>query len=146
MKRRPRKPLPELDVAIHALSHDGRGISNIEGKTTFVHGALAGETVTCKVTQQHRRYNEGIATEIKIAAPQRVVAACPHFGVCGGCSMQHMNIDDQIQFKQQTLLEQLQHFGKVVPENLLAPITGEAWGYRRKARLGVRYVIKKKSY
>ncbi len=143
MTRRQRKPHPELDVTIHTLSHDGRGITTIEGKTTFVHGALAGETVTCKVTQQHRRYNEGIATVIKVAAPERVTAPCPHFGVCGGCSMQHMSVSDQIQFKQKTLLEQLQHFGKVVPETLLAPITGEAWGYRRKARLGVRYVIKK---
>jgi 23S rRNA (uracil1939-C5)-methyltransferase len=138
-----RKLLPEIDVAIHSLSHDGRGIATINGKTTFVHGALIGETVTCKVTQQHRRYNEGIATEIKIAAPERITAACPHFGICGGCSMQHMNIANQIQFKQQTLLEQLQHFGKVIPESLLEPITGQAWGYRRKARLGVRYVIKK---
>ncbi len=143
MKRKARKPLPELDLTIHTLSHDGRGIAAIDGKTTFVHGALPHETVTCKVTRSHRRYNEGIATEIKIAAPERVKAECPHFGVCGGCSMQHMNINEQIRFKQQTLLEQLQHFGKVVPKSLLSPISGAAWGYRRKARLGVRYVIKK---
>lgn len=143
MKRRTKKPFPELDLTIQSLSHDGRGIAQIEGKTTFVHGSLTGETVTCKVTQQHRRYNEGIATAIKVASPQRVTAECPHFGVCGGCSLQHMNVDDQVKFKQHTLLEQLQHFGKVVPENLLSPITGAAWGYRRKARLGVRYVIKK---
>lgn len=143
MSRKPRKFLPETDVVIHALSHDGRGISTLNGKTVFVHGALIGETVTCKVIQQHRRYNEGIATEIKIASPERVTAPCKHFGVCGGCSLQHMNIEKQIQFKQDTLKEQLQHFGNVQPQNWLEPITGNAWGYRRKARLGVRFVIKK---
>lgn len=143
MKRKKQKTFPELDVVIHGLSHDGRGITTMDGKTTFVHGALVGETVTCKVSRQHRRYQEGIATEIKVAAPERVTAACAHVGVCGGCSMQHMGLDKQIQFKQQTLLEQLLHFGKVVPETLLAPLSGAAWGYRRKARLGVRYVIKK---
>lgn len=143
MKRTLRNPLAEIDVTIHSLSHDGRGIATINGKTTFVHGAMTGETVKCKITRQHRRYNEGIATEIKIAAAERVIAPCLHFGVCGGCSMQHMSMASQVQFKQQTLLEQLKHFGKIEPENILPPITGEAWGYRRKARLGVRYVIKK---
>src|SRR5579862_3573386 len=143
MKRKAKRPLPLLDVSIQTLSHDGRGVSNIDGKTTFVHGALPGETVTCQMTRQHRRYNEGIATHIKVAASERISAACAHFGTCGGCSMQHIKLDDQIRFKQQTMLEQLQHFGKVVPQTLLTPLSGNAWGYRRKARLGVRFVIKK---
>jgi 23S rRNA (uracil1939-C5)-methyltransferase len=138
-----RKSFPEIDLAIHSLSHDGRGIATVNGKTTFVHGAMIGETVKCKIIHQHRRYNEGVTTHIIVAAPGRVTPACPHFGVCGGCSMQHINMREQIQFKQQTLLEQLHHFGKVAPENLLPPLTGQTWGYRRKARLGVRYVIKK---
>ena len=132
-----------MEATVHALSHDGRGIALINGKTLFVQGAMVGEKVTCAITQRHRQYDEGITTTVMIAAPERVTPPCPHFGVCGGCSLQHLNMTHQIQFKQQTVLEQLKHFGKVVPDSLLPPVTGEAWGYRRKARLGVRYVIKK---
>jgi 23S rRNA (uracil1939-C5)-methyltransferase len=142
-KRARQKSVIELEVSIHGLSHDGRGIAAVNGKTLFVHGALPGETVKCRITKQHSRYQEAMTVAVLQAAPERVTPACPHFGVCGGCSMQHLAPDNQVQFKQQTLLEQLKHFGKVVPENILPPISGEAWGYRRKARLGVRYVIKK---
>ncbi len=143
IKHRREKTLTEVEATIHGLSHDGRGIARIQGKTLFVHGAIVGEKVKCRITQHHRHYDEAVATEVMIAAPERVIPDCPHFGVCGGCSMQHINSTSQIQFKQQILLEQLKHFGKVVPTTLLPPITDDVWGYRRKARLGVRYVIKK---
>ncbi|MCE3237729.1 MAG: rlmD [Gammaproteobacteria bacterium] len=143
IKHKQQKILTEVEATIHALSHDGRGIARINGKTLFVHGAIPGEKVKCHITQHHRHYDEAVAIDVVIAAPERVTADCPHFGVCGGCSMQHIHITHQIQFKQQIVLEQLKHFGKVVPQTLLSPVIGEAWGYRRKARLGVRYVIKK---
>jgi 23S rRNA (uracil1939-C5)-methyltransferase len=130
-------------VDIEAFSHDGRGITNIDGKTTFVAGAIAQEKVTCRLTKKHSRYNEAEVAEVITAAPDRVTPLCPHFGVCGGCSMQHIAVDAQIQLKQNVLLEQLQHFGKVTPQTILSPISGNPWGYRRKARLGVRYVRKK---
>jgi 23S rRNA (uracil1939-C5)-methyltransferase len=132
-----------IEIKIESLSHDGRGVAIINGKTTFVTNALPEEKVICKITQKHRRYNEALATDVLTAAPERITPACPHFGVCGGCSMQHVEIQAQIQFKQQALLDQLKHFGKVTPEVVLPPLFGNAWGYRRKARLGVRYVIKK---
>ncbi len=132
-----------IETKIESLSHDGRGVANINGKTTFVTNALPEEKVVCKITQKHRRYNEALVTEVLTAAPERITPGCPHFGVCGGCSMQHVEIQAQIQFKQQALLDQLKHFGKVTPEVVLPPLFGNAWGYRRKARLGVRYVIKK---
>lgn len=136
--------LPELHtVNIESLSHDGRGITTINGKTTFVSGAIVHETVICKLTRKHSRYNEAEVTEVLTAAPERTTPLCAHYSVCGGCSMQHINSDAQIQFKQKTLLEQLKHFGKVEPEIVLPPISGNPWHYRRKARLGVRYVRKK---
>lgn len=143
MKRAKQKIYPEITLDINKLSHDGRGIAFIDGKTTFVHGALAGEKVVCKITYQHRRYNEGKVLEVISAAPERTTPLCAHFGICGGCSMQHLEIDNQIQFKQQALLEQLKHFGNVTPETILPPLSGKPWGYRGKARLGVRYVTKK---
>ena len=143
MKRAKRKDIPDTILDINKLSHDGRGIAALNGKTTFVHGALAGEKALCKITYQHRRYNEAKVIEVVSAASERSVPKCAHFGVCGGCSLQHMAIDKQILFKQDTLLEQLLHFGNVKPEALLPPISGNPWGYRGKARLGVRFVIKK---
>lgn len=135
------KELPTASV--HALSHDGRGIASICNKTTFISGALPGETVTYKITQKRSSYQEAAMLDILTASPQRVTPPCSHFGICGGCSLQHMSIDMQMQLKQQTLLDQLKHFGKVTPERILAPLHAGSTGYRRKARLGAKYVIKK---
>jgi 23S rRNA (uracil1939-C5)-methyltransferase len=143
MRRAKQKIYPEIILDINKLSHDGRGIANIDGKTTFVHGALPGEKVLCKITYQHRRYNEAKTLEVIVPAANRVTPACEHFGVCGGCSMQHAAMDSQLAFKQEVLLEQLQHFGNVTPSEILTPLSGKPLGYRGKARLGVRYVIKK---
>lgn len=142
MTRR-KKTFPEIILEINALSHDGRGIGNIDGKTTFVHGALIGEKVLCKVVKQHRRYAEAKTLEVITPSEIRTNPSCQHYGVCGGCSMQHMAEASQLTFKQHTLLEQLKHFGHVTPEQILPPITGTTLGYRKKARLGVRFVEKK---
>lgn len=128
---------------IHAQSHDGRGITSIAGKTTFVNGALPGEQVSIKIVKKHRRYNEAELCEILLPAKERTEPPCPHANVCGGCSMQHIEMTAQIHFKNQMVHEQLTHFGKVMPQTWLPPILGEPLGYRRKARLGIRYVIKK---
>ncbi len=144
MKRAKQKIYPEITLDINKLSHDGRGIAAIDGKTTFVHGALPSEKALCKVTYQHRRYNEAKTLEVITPSIHRTAPACDHFGVCGGCSLQHVAMDHQLAFKQEVLLEQLLHFGKVSPTELLPPLSGnKSLGYRGKARLGVRYVIKK---
>lgn len=143
MKRAKQKIYPEMILDINKLSHDGRGIASIDGKTTFVHGSLPGEKVLCKITYQHRRYNEAKTLEVITPAANRVAPACEHFGICGGCSMQHASMNSQLAFKQEVLLEQLLHFGNVTPIEVLSPLSGKPLGYRGKARLGVRYVIKK---
>lgn len=145
MARSRRKSLPTEPVpaAIESLSHDGRGVSHVGGKAVFIPGTLPGEEVLFTYTRQTRRYDEGQVQEIRVASADRVAPRCPHFGVCGGCSLQHLSPGAQIQAKQQTLLDALKHIGKVAPETLLPPLTAEPWGYRRKARLGVKYVAKK---
>ncbi|OGT58282.1 MAG: 23S rRNA (uracil(1939)-C(5))-methyltransferase [Gammaproteobacteria bacterium RIFCSPHIGHO2_12_FULL_43_28] len=125
------------------LSHDGRGIAIIEGKTTFISGALPGEEITYRITQKHRQYNEAALIALSTPSAERTTPPCEHFGVCGGCSLQHMSTNLQLKMKEATLLEQLKHFGKVVPEKVLPPLNGPTTGYRYKARLGVKYVIKK---
>ncbi len=128
---------------IYALSHDGRGIANIQNKTTFLAGGLPSETVTYCIHNKRSSYAEGEVKEVLQASPERVTPPCPHFGVCGGCSLQHMSLHMQTEMKQKTMLEQLNHFGKVTPQTILAPLLSAGTGYRRKARLGVKFVIKK---
>lgn len=133
----------EAVTTIHALSHDGRGIATIDNKTAFVAGSLPQEKVTYQVTKKRSHYLEAEAMQVIESSSERVTPPCQHFGVCGGCSLQHMNMATQLELKQKTLLEQLQHFGHVVPEIVLPPLTANEIGYRRKARLGVKFVIKK---
>lgn len=134
------------------LSHDGRGIAKIDGKTVFIRGALPGEQVEFKYTNLHAKFDEGHVTTILTASPDRVTPPCPHAGICGGCNIQHMSSPAQILLKQNSMLEQLSHFGKqngkdteLAPRELLPAMTGPTIHYRRKARLGVKYVAKKES-
>ncbi|HFD87784.1 MAG TPA: 23S rRNA (uracil(1939)-C(5))-methyltransferase RlmD [Gammaproteobacteria bacterium] len=144
-RRSRRKPLPqgEFETTIESLSHEGRGVTHIDGKAMFIDGALAGEKVMFRYTGRQRSYDSGIATRILERSPDRVEPRCEHAAICGGCSLQHLAADRQIAFKQQAMLEGLQHIGKVTPQEVLPPLTADSWGYRRKARLGVRHVAKK---
>ena len=143
-RRQRRSRLPEpVDVVIESMAHDGRGVTRLDGKTVFVEGALPQEQVAIEYLAIHRKFDEARATVIHRPSPDRVAPRCPHFGVCGGCSLQHMDAAAQIRAKQQVLLDNLKHIGGVLPEAVLAPLTGPVWGYRGKARLGVKDVIKK---
>ena len=146
-KRRNRrgKPLPQESVLvkIDSLSHEGRGVGRIEGKTVFVDSALPGETAEMKYTFQRGKFDEGRSISIENPHPDRVEPPCAYFGVCGGCSMQHLSNTAQITHKQHILDEQFRHFANVEPEQWLSPLQADLIGYRTKARLGVRYVIKK---
>ena len=141
--RRNKLPLELVETQIESLSHDGRGVARIEGKTVFIDGALGGETVRFRYSKQHSKYDEGRVVEVLNAAPDRVEAKCGHYGVCGGCSLMHMAPEAQLVLKQKTLMEQMSHFGHIEPEEWIEPMTGPLWGYRRKARLGVKHVPKK---
>jgi 23S rRNA (uracil1939-C5)-methyltransferase len=146
MNRRHRKPkLPNypVRVSIERLSHDGRGVTHVDGKTVFVDGALPGEDISFLYTGRARKHDEGRLCELFRASPDRVEPKCAHFDICGGCSLQHQHSGEQILAKQQTLLDNLRRTGKLEPETLLDPLTGPVWGYRNKARLGVKDVKKK---
>lgn len=138
--RRSRVPKEPVQAAIRDLSHEGRGITEVDGKTVFVAGALPDETVTFLYRKRHRRYDDAAVQSVDQPSPKRIEPRCPHFGVCGGCSLQHLSSDDQIAFKQEVLLDQFRRFGQVEPETVLPPLRSQPWGYRRKARLGVKNV------
>ncbi len=141
-KRRHKKLSPPVIAPITGLSHDGRGIAHIDGKVTFVWGALADEEVKFRYSRHHLNFDEGHMIEILSAAKQRQAAKCPHFGICAGCSLQHLKASAQIHHKQQAVLELLRQ-QNVVTEEILPPLQGPLWGYRRKARLSVKFVTKK---
>ncbi|NKN31647.1 23S rRNA (uracil(1939)-C(5))-methyltransferase RlmD [Marichromatium bheemlicum] len=145
MSRRKRKPLPQdpVEVEIESLTHEGRGLAHLDGKAVFVDGALPGERVRFQYTRVQRRYDEGRVVEVLHASPERVEPRCAHFGVCGGCSLQHQDTAAQIRAKQASLADVFERIGKVEPERWLDPLVADHWGYRRKARLGVRRVEKK---
>ena len=142
-RRHKRTPSEPITVTIDSLSHEGRGIARVNGKAVFVDAALPGEEVKIQFTREHRRYSEARVIEILRPAAERIPARCQHFLLCGGCSLQHVDQQFQIAHKQQTMLEQLRHIGGVAPEEILPPLTGPLWGYRRRARLAVKYVDKK---
>jgi len=144
-RRSRRKKLPQepVEITIESLSHEGRGVAHLNGKTVFVNHALAGETVTFKYTAQHRRFDEGDTETVINPSPLRIEPLCEKFGYCGGCQLQHIAPEAQIEMKQAMLIEQLEHLGNVKAETVLPPLTSVTQGYRHKARLGARYVIKK---
>jgi len=128
---------------IESIDQEGRGVARIDGKAIFIDGALPGETVRVRVQQRRRSYDLGKVLEIIEASPQRVTPRCPYFGVCGGCSLQHLQAEAQLPAKERILRDNLARIGKVQPDTWLAGLSGPHWGYRRKARLGARLVEKK---
>lgn len=146
MGYRPRKknlPPESVRAIVDSFTHDGRGVARVEGKPVFIDGALPGEEVSFVYTDIRRDYAEGRVETVLQAAPGRVEPHCPSFGVCGGCSFQHLADAAQIEEKQKLLVEQFQRIGKIEDVPLFLPLTGPSWGYRHKARLGVKNVPKK---
>ena len=127
-------------VRIESLSQDGRGVARRDGKVVFVRGALAGERVRLGNVRKRRSYDEAKAGEILEASPLRTVPGCAHFGVCGGCSLQHLDPGEQLAAKEQALVEVLERVGGVVPGVLFPRITGACYGFPRHARLGAQVV------
>ncbi|WP_108805730.1 23S rRNA (uracil(1939)-C(5))-methyltransferase RlmD, partial [Xanthomonas fragariae] len=113
------------------------------GKVTFISGALPGELVRAEPTAHSRHFDEARTVEVLEASPQRVTPRCPHFGVCAGCVLQHLEELQQILSKQRVLMDNLERIGHVTPQTVLPALVGDNWGYRRKGRFSVRRVEKK---
>jgi 23S rRNA (uracil1939-C5)-methyltransferase len=130
-------------AVIESLDHEGRGVTHIDGKTVFVDGALPRERVEFSSYRRKPNYELASAGRIVDESAMRVVPRCPHFGVCGGCSMQHFDVLGQAAAKQRVLEDAFWHIARVRPEVIYPAILGPAWGYRSRARLSVRLVEKK---
>ncbi|MES0874443.1 23S rRNA (uracil(1939)-C(5))-methyltransferase RlmD [Sinimarinibacterium thermocellulolyticum] len=145
--RRRKPPQGEFAAQILDFDQEGRGFARIDGKATFIADALPGERVRFRYLHVGKDADEGQCVAVEKASPHRVEPRCAHFGVCGGCSMQHLAAPQQIVFKQKQLLDQLERIGKVRPQSVAPPIVADTaegvWGYRRRARLGAKRVAKK---
>ncbi|HZV54504.1 MAG TPA: 23S rRNA (uracil(1939)-C(5))-methyltransferase RlmD [Rhodocyclaceae bacterium] len=131
------------EALIESLDNEGRGVAHVEGKVIFIEGALPGERVEYASYRRKPTYEQAQVVHVIKASSQRVTPGCPHFGVCGGCSMQHLEPGAQTAAKQRVLEDALWHLARLRPETILPPISGPAWGYRHRARLSVRNVVKK---
>lgn len=131
-----------LRARIESLDHEGRGVTHIDGKVVFVDGALTGELVDLEVYVQKSSYDLALTRKIIEPSSARVEPRCASFGVCGGCSMQHVDARMQVAAKQRVLEDSFAHIGKLKPETVLAPIHGPTWAYRYRARFSSRYVKK----
>lgn len=140
-RRRRNEPAGPFELAVEDLAADARGVGrDADGKAVFVADTLPGERVRYRRMRRRRHHDEGVLDEILAPAAQRVAPRCPHFGLCGGCALQHLEPDAQVAFKQRQLLGTLERVGGVTPESVLPPVTGRRWEYRRRARLGVKHV------
>ena len=135
-------------LQVESLDLEAQGVAHREdGKVVFIEGALPGERVQAQVSRKKNQWEQGQMTALSRESSQRVRPGCPNFGLhagaCGGCKMQHLHPAAQVAVKQRVLEDNLWHLAKVRPEVVLRPIEGPAWGYRNRARLSVRFVIKK---
>lgn len=134
-----------FELRIDDLTLDGQGVGRRDGKACFVDGALPGERVRVVQTGRKRNFDTAQLQAVLEPAPERVDPPCAWYGVCGGCRLMHADVGLQRRLKERSLFEALARIGKVVPERCLEPLVGATLGYRRTARLGVKYVAKKGS-
>ena len=140
--------LPDGWLQVQSLDLDAQGVARKpDGKVIFIDGALPFELVTANTHRKKNNWEQASLTAIHRESSQRVRPGCPHFGLhagaCGGCKMQHLHMGAQVAVKQRVLEDNLWHLGKVKAQTMLRPIEGPSWGYRYRARLSVRHVIKK---
>ena len=143
MGRRRKVKAKTYELDIETLSHEGRGISHFDNKIIFTRGALPGEKVIANRSLSRAKFEEADVVEILTSSPDRIEPKCAVYGICGGCSFQHLSSENQINAKQTWLRSAFMGQAKTEPKEWLDPLQVISWGYRRKARLGVRYVHKK---
>ncbi|OUS23510.1 hypothetical protein A9Q98_14710 [Thalassotalea sp. 42_200_T64] len=129
----------QIKIDIKSLDINGDGVGKIGKKTIFIESALPGETVEAKVTQEKSKYLRGKTKKVLISANNRVKPRCKHFYQCGGCDLQHLNYQGQLEFKQQKVSDLFHRNSDIVALPWRLSLTANEWNYRRKARIGVQY-------
>ena len=138
---------PDLTIytaEVEDLTHEAQGVARVDNKTVFIDGALPGEKVSFRYTRRKRNFDEAELVEVLVASVDRVEPKCQYFGICGGCSFQHINSANQIEYKEKQLQDSFRHVGGMTIPEMIPPLQSAShWGYRTKARLGAKWVKKK---
>ncbi|MDC5850590.1 23S rRNA (uracil(1939)-C(5))-methyltransferase RlmD [Vibrio europaeus] len=124
-------------LTVEKLDHHGAGMAYQNKKPIFIEGALPGEQVLAQLTESKSKFARAKLIKIQKASEQRIAPFCQHYAECGGCNMQHLSVEAQQEYKQQTLSQLMSKFaGQSVA--LSAPVVGDERGYRRRARVSIK--------
>jgi 23S rRNA (uracil1939-C5)-methyltransferase len=132
-----------VELNIIGLTHEAQGVGQVSGYTLFIDGAIPGDVVKAEVTKCNKSYGFAQLVEVVVASKDRVVAPCHVFSACGGCQLQHMAYDAQLQWKQRHVIDQLQRIGKLHEVQAepyhVHPTMGmsESWRYRNKVQIPI---------
>jgi 23S rRNA (uracil1939-C5)-methyltransferase len=110
-RNRKQKPLLEK-VVIEKLAAEGKAIGRVDDKIVFVTGVIPGDIVDVQVNKKRKSFMEGYPVAFHKHSPMKIDAFCEHFGVCGGCKWQNLPYEEQIKFKQQEVIDNLERIGK----------------------------------
>ena len=132
-----------IETTVVDLTHDGRGVADVDGRRVFVPDALPGERIQIVLGKRRRKLQEAELVGLLEPSASRVQPACEYFGTCGGCALQHLDHGAQVRFKQDVVAQALTRIARMEPGEWLPPVTGPSWHYRRRARLGVKFVAAK---
>jgi 23S rRNA (uracil1939-C5)-methyltransferase len=123
-----------LTLRVEKLSSHGEGIAFSEGKAVFIPYSIPGELLTCRIVEDHSSFSRAEPIDIKEASPDRAEPPCPLFGVCGGCSLQHIEYSCQTRLKQDAARETFLRIGGFDPGELEI-VTGEPYHYRNRTQI-----------
>ena len=121
---------------IENIAAGGAGFARFEGISIFVDGSAPGETVICRITENHRSWLRAQIVEIEKASPDRTAPACPYYGLCGGCNLQHLDYPSQLTAKAKILKDVFFRIGGFeIPEPLTSGQSSNQWEYRNRIQL-----------
>ena len=142
------KPMSDIEqlYEVTALNDDLMGLATKNNKPLIIRGALPGEKTTLTNVGKRKRTLRAQALDVKNPSKLRIIAKCQHATLCGGCGLQHLDSENQIELKQDIIKQQFSDYSKFKNISFSSPILSEPWGYRRKARLGIKYVNKKNKF
>lgn len=125
-----------IECEVHGFGHSGTGVGRFEGFAVFINGALPGEQVKIRITKVKKTFAEGELLEVLTAHPERIEPICPHFDSCGGCQLQHISYAEELNLKNQQVVDQLERIG-LLTDVTIHPVKGmeNPWNYRNKVQI-----------
>ncbi len=132
----PAPPQGSHGLQIEKPIYGGAFLARAEGKAVFVPLTLPGERVSVRITQNKSGYSTAELSQVIVAAPERIVPTCPHFGQCGGCNYQHTGYANQLAFKEAILRETLERAGIPSPQEIEI-LSANSWEYRNRIRVAL---------